>query len=91
MTFKAQSNKEKNGINCQRCGGRMASHKFYGGENVYFGWHCIMCGEILDPVILLHRLSQNASIVIPEDEEEIISLIKKYLPRPKNSLNGKSS
>jgi len=92
MTYKAQSNNENNAINCQRCGGRMAFQKFYGGENVFFGWHCLTCGEILDPVILLHRLSQNADIAIPEDEQEIMSLIKKYMSsKPKNSLSSKPS
>ena len=92
MTYKAQSNNENNAINCQRCGGRMAFQKFYGGENVFFGWHCLTCGDILDPVILLHRLSQNADIPIPEDEQEIMSLIKKYMSsKPKNSLSSKPS
>jgi hypothetical protein len=30
-------------------------------------------------VILLHRLSQDANLAIPEKEEEIMSLIKKYM------------
>ena len=92
MSAKAKSNYRKDGINCQRCGGRMVFQKFYGEENVFFGWHCFTCGEILDPVILLHRLSQNASIAIPENEEEIMSLIKKCISsKPKNSLNAKPS
>ena len=92
MTYKAQSNNAKNTINCQRCGGRMAFQKFYGEENVFFGWHCLTCGEILDSVILLHRLSQNADIAIPEDEQEIMSLIKKYMSsKPKNRMNSKPS
>jgi hypothetical protein len=66
----------------------MAFEKFYGGENIFFGWHCVMCGEILDPVILLHRLSQDAGITIPDNEEEVMSLIKKFMrSRPKNSIN----
>jgi hypothetical protein len=38
-----------------------------------------MCGDILDGVILLHRLSQDASLVIPGGEEELISLVRKYI------------
>ena len=88
MTVKGQSDQEKMEINCHRCNGRMAFEKFYGGENIFFGWHCVMCGEILDPVILLHRLSQDAGITIPDNEEEVMSLIKKFmLSRPKNSIN----
>jgi hypothetical protein len=92
MTAKDQSDKEKMRIKCHRCNGQMASEKFYGEDNVFFGWHCVTCGEILDPVILLHRLSKNADIAIPENEEEIISLIQKYKgARPQNRMNSKSS
>ncbi len=71
--------KKKNSIlNCQRCGGRMIFEKFYDVNNIFFGWHCVMCGEILDPVILLHRLSQDSGLQIPEEEEQVIQLLKKY-------------
>jgi hypothetical protein len=42
----------------------------------------VICGEILDPVILLHRLSQNANLQIPDGQEEILHLIKKYMQSP---------
>ena len=62
----------------------MAFEKFFGPNDSFFGWHCLMCGDILDPVILLHRLSQDAHLAIPEKEEERMSLIKKYInPRSK--------
>lgn len=62
-------------------------------KGVMLGWHltnfmveiaislerCISCGDILDPVILLHRLSQDPDLAIPENEEKIRSLIKKYM------------
>ena len=92
MTFKAEPNREKNAINCRRCGGRMAFQKYYGGENVFSAWHCITCGEILDPVILLHRLSQKADLAIPASEQEIMALLKKYLPsKTKKPLSPKPS
>ncbi len=53
-------------MHCQRCGSRMSFEKFYGQYNSFFGWHCVMWGDILDPVILLHRLSQDANVSIPE-------------------------
>ena len=56
----------------------MAFEKFYGESDSFSGWHCVMCGDILDPVILLHRISQDASVVIPEEEEKTMALIKKY-------------
>jgi hypothetical protein len=82
----ATRNKTKEVMRCHRCGGRMNFEKFYDVNNVFFGWHCVICGEILDPVILLHRLSQDADLRIPEKEEEILSLIKKYMQsKPKGS------
>ena len=69
---------KKNGVSCQRCNGRMAFEKFYGPNSYFFGWRCVICGDILDPVILLHRLSRDAKLPIPEEEEQIKSLIKKY-------------
>jgi hypothetical protein len=77
--IRGKSNKEKHGIKCQRCKGWMAFEKFYGLNDVFFGWHCVMCGNIIDPVILLHRISQDAKIAIPETEEKTISLIKRYM------------
>lgn len=67
----------------------MIFEKFYDVNNVFFGWHCVICGEILDPVILLHRLSQDADLRIPEEEEEVMQLVKKYLQaKPKGSKGG---
>ncbi len=69
----------KEDIRCRRCQGRMAFEKFYSEQNSFFGWHCVICGEILDPVILLHRLCPDADISIPETEKELHTLIKKYM------------
>jgi hypothetical protein len=79
MAIRNKSNKEKYGIKCQRCKGWMVFEKFYGLNDGFFGWHCVMCGNIIDPVILLHRISQDAEIAIPETEEKIISMIKRYM------------
>jgi len=46
-------------VKCYRCGGIMIHEKFYGLEDDFFGWRCIICGEILDPVILENRLAQR--------------------------------
>lgn len=84
-------NKKAEAMRCQRCNGRMIFEKFYDVNNVFFGWHCVMCGEILDPVILLHRLSQDADLRIPEKEEEVMLLIKKYLNEKPKNVNLKES
>ncbi len=80
MAKQVEKKKEKknNLIACQRCGGRMIFEKFYDVNNIFFGWHCVICGEILDPVILLHRLSQDADLQIPEGEEQVMQMLKKY-------------
>ncbi len=81
MAFKNIPGKTNRDPQCQRCGGRMMFEKFYGGNNSFSGWRCMICGDILDPVILLHRLTQDAGVSIPEREEDIKPLIKKYAPR----------
>ena len=76
---KKNTEKKNKAVSCQRCGGRMIFEKFYDVNNIFFGWHCVMCGEILDPVILLHRLSQDADLQIPEGEEQVMQMLKKYM------------
>jgi len=80
---------EKKDMLCLRCGGRMIFEKFYDVGNTFFAWHCVICGEILDPVILLHRLSQDAGLQIPEEEKEVMHMLKKYLQAKPNGLKGK--
>jgi hypothetical protein len=33
----------------------MSIEKFYGPGDPFWGWRCIICGEILDPLILENR------------------------------------
>src|SRR4030043_1126367 len=89
MTAMATSKERKIGMNCRRCGGRMIFEKFYDVNSVFFGWHCLLCGEILDPVILLHRLTQDADLRIPEEEEELMLMVKKYLQMKPKELKNK--
>ena len=79
MTVKRGAEKKKNEIHCQRCYGRMAFEKFYSQDSSFFGWRCVMCGDILDPVILLHRLSHDANVSIPENEKDLIGLVRRYM------------
>ena len=46
-------------MKCPRCSGHMIFEKFYGFQEQYFGWRCIICGEILDQVILENRVQQK--------------------------------
>ncbi len=70
---------KKEAMCCRRCGGRMIYEKYYDVNGIFYGWHCVICGEIIDPVILLHRLTQDANLKIPEGEENIVYLLKQYL------------
>ena len=85
---KESNDLKKKEIRCHRCGGRMIVEKCYDVNNIFVGWHCVICGEILDPVILLHRLSQDADLRIPENENEILDMVKKYLQKGSKGLNG---
>jgi hypothetical protein len=76
---KAWKETKTEAVRCRRCGGRMILEKFFDVNNTFQGWHCLICGEILDPVILLHRLSQDADLAIPKEENEVLNLVKKYL------------
>jgi hypothetical protein len=80
--------KRKEAASCQRCGGRMNFEKFYDVNGIFYGWHCIICGEILDPVILLHRLSQDADLQIPEGEENVMVMLKKFLQSKPKKVEG---
>jgi len=40
---------------CPCCGGALTYEKFYGHDEQFWGWKCLFCGEILDPVILANR------------------------------------
>jgi hypothetical protein len=42
-------------MKCHRCGGIMVFEKFYGACEEFFGWRCVLCGEIVDQVILENR------------------------------------
>ncbi len=66
-------------MKCERCSGRMVFEKYYTQNNAFYGLRCMLCGEVLDPVILLHRLSQDADVAVPEDQREIMSLIRNLI------------
>jgi len=47
-------------MQCPRCDGYMVSERFQDlhnntGELHFFGSRCVICGEILDPTILINR------------------------------------
>ena len=46
-------------MKCNRCNGSMIYEKFYGDGETFFGWRCVVCGEIIDQVILKNRYGKK--------------------------------
>jgi len=42
-------------MECHRCKGFMVQEKFYGPGDPFWAWKCVICGEIIDPLILDNR------------------------------------
>jgi hypothetical protein len=40
----------------------MSYEKFYGREGAFWGWRCILCGEILDEMVLENRQGRREKI-----------------------------
>lgn len=50
---------------CQRCNGLMLRDSFVDlrddtGRLKFEGWRCLNCGEVVDPVVLTHRIDAPA-------------------------------
>ena len=52
-------------VKCHLCGGTMVKEKFYGICEYFFGWRCILCGEIVDQTILENRSHWGESAKVP--------------------------
>ena len=55
-------------MNCPRCQGLMVGEKYSDlqddtGQNSFVAWRCLICGEVLDPVILKHRSAQPEPMI----------------------------
>ncbi len=62
-------------MNCLKCGGAMAYEKFYGPHEGFWGWRCILCGDIIDEVILENRQwktngERNGTKIEPVKQED---------------------
>jgi hypothetical protein len=42
-------------MKCHRCGSVMVYERFYGPHEDFSGWRCVLCGDIIDQVILENR------------------------------------
>ena len=53
-------------MKCERCHGFMMRESFLDlrddtGQMTFNGWRCVNCGEVIDPVVLTHRIEAPAS------------------------------
>jgi hypothetical protein len=51
---------------CLRCGGAMIYDKFYGSFEQFWGWKCLICGDIVDPIIMKNRQLSKGGRGLPE-------------------------
>lgn len=54
---------------CSRCGGKMVHETFLGLDEEFTGLKCVICGEVIDPVILQNRqlMKDGSMLVIPKE------------------------
>jgi hypothetical protein len=51
---------------CLRCNGAVIYDKFYDRHEQFWGWRCLICGDIVDPIILKNRQLTKAGREINE-------------------------
>lgn len=56
---------------CHRCGGILIQERVF--ELGSFDWHCVSCGERIDPVILAHRQAQGPKDLAREEAERFLT------------------
>ena len=49
-------------MRCHRCEGAMIYQKFYGPQEHFWGWRCILCGDIIDQTILENSSEFRVSV-----------------------------
>ncbi len=48
-------------MKCHRCGSLMVFERFYGSSENFLGWRCVLCGEIIDQLILENRQASSGN------------------------------
>jgi hypothetical protein len=56
------------GSNCTRCGGLTIPDMIRDCGSISLGWRCLLCGDLVDSVILRNRAALLAGTVSEEDE-----------------------
>lgn len=66
-SFVAQ--KQRKADYCHRCGGLMVPEQVFEIRSI--DWHCVSCGERIDPVILAHRQVYRPEESASEDAKKL--------------------
>ncbi|MFQ5842439.1 MAG: hypothetical protein ACE5I8_08385 [Thermodesulfobacteriota bacterium] len=66
-------------MKCCKCAGKFVHERFGDGVRTFFDLWCVNCGEIIDPVILHHRI---------ERKETTKKKIKPILPRLRSVIKS---
>ena len=58
---------------CSRCGGNMIHESFLGPTERFTGFRCLICGEVIDPIILQNRWLMKAGnvMMIPDERAAV--------------------
>ena len=56
-------------MRCHRCNVAMVNERFYGPGDPFWGWRCVACGNISDPIILENR-NQGLNLPAKGKKEE---------------------
>lgn len=43
-------------MKCPKCGGKMMWERYQEMTDLFAGWHCLNCGEVIDPEIMINRI-----------------------------------
>ncbi|MCE5281341.1 MAG: hypothetical protein LLG93_04490 [Deltaproteobacteria bacterium] len=56
-------------LKCVRCGGAMFPDQFRDTSERFWGYKCLFCGEIIDPLILENRrlMSTGQGVPLPRE------------------------
>ncbi len=83
---------------CPRCGGLLLTQYYIDllddtGQIDITAWHCTMCGEVLDPVILKNRKSPPPNLLYGTKERKFSQRVTAISSRSasKKSANHKES
>jgi len=78
-------------MRCQRCNVVMVNERFYGPGDPFWGWRCMLCGNISDPMILENR-SQCATLAAKgkKEREETPGLFSRKGKRSSTDQRGVS-